>query len=163
MLAMRIKPFFTSVAVPLLIAVLSGNAHGQVSGQPYRISDREVTRLLDRIKSETDTFRKSLKDALNKSRLDRTRREDDINAYVKDFEEQTKRLDDNFDHHRSSAADVDSVLSRAARIDGFMIRYPLTPRAQGDWTRLRADLDQLAVAFNVSWRWGSLGPVWPVN
>ena len=158
---MRTKPFFTSVALSLLIAVLSINATGQVSGQPYRISDREVTRLLDRIKSETDTFRKSLKDALNKSRFDRTRREDDINGYVKDFEEQTKRLDDNFDHHRSSAADVDSVLSRAARIDGFMIRYPLTPRAQGDWARLRADLDQLAVAFSVSWRWGSLGPALP--
>jgi len=158
---MRIKPFFTSVALSLLIAVLSVNAAGQVSGPPYRISDREVTRLLDRIKSETDTFRKSLKDALNKSRFDRTRREDDINAYVKDFEEQTKRLDDDFDHHRSSAADVDSVLSRAARIDGFMIRYPLTPRAQGDWTRLRGDLDQLALAFNVSWRWGSLGPGLP--
>jgi hypothetical protein len=158
---MRTKPFFASAALSLLIAVLSVNAHGQVSGQPYRISDREVTRLLDRIKSETDTFRKSLKDALNKSRFDRTRREDDINGYVKDFEAQTKRLDDNFDHHRSSAADVDSVLSRAARIDGFMIRYPLTPRAQGDWARLRADLDQLAAAFNVAWRWGSLGPGLP--
>ena len=161
MLAMRTKPFLASVALSLLTAVLSLNAHGQVSGQPYRISDREVTRLLDRIKSETDTFRKSLKDALNKGRFDRTRREDDINAYVKDFEAQTKRLDDNFDHHRSSAADVDSVLSRAARIDGFMIRYPLTPRAQGDWARLRGDLDQLAVAFNVSWRWGSLDPGLP--
>ena len=155
---MRIKLFFTAAAPSLLIAVLSISAPGQVSGQPYRISDREVTRLLDRIKSETDTFRKSLKDALNKSRFDRTRREGDINAYVKDFEAQTKRLDDNFDHHRSSSADVDSVLSRAARIDGFMIRYPLTPRAQGDWARLRGDLDQLANAFNVSWRWGSLGP-----
>jgi len=133
---------------------LASNAAGQVTGEPYRVSDKEVVRLLDRIKNETDTFRKSLKDALNKSRFDRTRREDDINAYVKNFEEETKRLDDNFDHHKSTTSDVDSVLDRAARIDGFMSRYPLTGRAQGDWATLRADLEQLASAYNVSWRWG---------
>lgn len=133
---------------------LGSNAAGQVVGEPYRVSDKEVVRLLDRIKNETDTFRKSLKDALNKSRFDRTRREDDINAYVKNFEEETKRLDDNFDHHKSTTSDVDSVLDRAARIDGFMSRYPLTGRAQGDWATLRADLEQLASAYNVSWRWG---------
>jgi archaellum component FlaC len=135
--------------------VMTSSAAAQVAGQPYRISDRELVRLLDRIKSETKSFRSSLKDALNKSRFDRTRREDDINAYVKDFEEQTKRLDDNFDHHRSTTGDVDSVLDRAARIDGFMNRYALMTRVQGDWARLRADLDQLAEAYNVSRRWGS--------
>src|SRR5881397_874936 len=123
------------------------SAAAQVTGQPYRISDRELIRLLDRIKSETKNFRNSLKDALNKSRFDRTRREDDINAYVNDFEEQTKRLDDNFDHRRSTTGDVDSVLQRAARIEAFMNRSALTARAQSDWARLRADLDQLAAAY----------------
>jgi hypothetical protein len=142
----------TLLAFAFVLATAS-SAFPQVTGEPYRISDRELVRLLDRIKSETKSFRNSLKDALNKSRFDRTRREDEINAYVKDFEEQTKRLDDNFDHHRSTAADVDSVLQRAVRIDGFMNRFGLTPRAQGDWARLRADIDQLAAAYNVSWRW----------
>src|SRR5262249_23150449 len=81
-------------------------------------------------------------------------REDEINAYVKDFAENTKRLDDRFDHHKSTTEDVDSVLDRAARIDGFMSRYSLTARAQEDWSTLRADLAQLADAYNISWRWG---------
>ena len=134
---------------------LAATAEAQVVGQPYRISDREVARLLDRIKSKTNTFRGSLKKALNKSRLDRTQREEDINAYVKAFEDETKRLDDHFDHHKSTTADVDLVLQRAARINTFMILHPLDARAQGDWATLRTDLDLLANAYNISWQWGS--------
>ncbi len=132
--------------------VATGGA--QVVGQPYRISDREVARLLDRIKSKTNTFRESLKKALNKSRIDRTQREEDINAYVKAFEEETKRLDDHFDHHKSTTADVDSVLQRASRINTFMTLHPLDARAQGDWATLRTDLELLANAYNISWQWG---------
>src|SRR5712691_10751272 len=138
---MRTKSFLLSVALLLTATLLSVNAAAQVVGQPYRISDREVTRLLDRIKNKTAGFRQSLKNALNKSRLDRTRREDDINAFVKAFEEETKRLDDHFDHHKSTTADVDSVLQRASRIDTFMTLHPMDARAQSSaqssWATLR--------------------------
>jgi len=156
---MRTK-LFPLVCLLLTMTGFATSATAQIPGQPYRISDREVASLLDQIKKESNTFRNSLKDALNKSRFDRTRWENDINAFVKDFEEQTKRLDDNFDHHKSTVADVDSVLSRAARIDQFVTRHTLTSRAQSDWSVLRADLDRLASAYNVSWRWGEeVGPV----
>lgn len=151
---MRTKIFFLAFSLAVLMTLVS-TAGAQVVGQPYRISDRDVVQLLDRIKSETSTFRDSLKKALNKSRLDRTTREDDINAYVKAFEEETKRLDDNFDHHKSTVADVDSVLQSASRIYTFMALHPLDARVQGDWATLRADLDLLANAYNTSWQWGS--------
>ncbi len=136
----------------LLLLVSSGKA--QVTGQPYRITDREVARLLDRIRSKTNTFRDSLKKALNKSRLDRAQREENINDYVKAFEEETKRLDDHFDHHKSTVADVDSVMQRASRINTFMTLHPLDAPAQGDWATLRTDLELLANAYNISWQWG---------
>jgi hypothetical protein len=157
---MRTQILLITSLLVLIGTALAPEAAAQIPGQPYRISDREVARLLDQIKKESNNFRNSLKDALNKSPFDRTSRENDINAYVKDFEEQTKRLDDNFDNHKSTVADVDSVLSRAARIDQFMTRNPLTSRAQGDWSALRSDLDRLASTYSVSWRWGGeLGPV----
>ena len=156
-ITMRTKIFL--LAGSLVLAAFVTTASGQIPDQPYRISDREVAKLLDQIKKESNSFRNSLKDALNKSRFDRTRSENDINAYVKDFEEQTKRLENNFDNHKSTVADVDGVLSRAARIDAFMSRYALLPRAQADWAILRGDLDRLAATYNVSWRWGGeLGP-----
>lgn len=152
MLAMRTKLFLFVFSLAAVMTFVS-SAAAQVSGQPYRISDREVARLLDRIKSKTGTFRQSLKKALNKSRIDRTQREEDINAYVKAFEEETKHLDEHFDHHKSTVADVQSVLNRASRIDAFMIRHPLDTRVQGDWATLRADLELLGNAYNINWQW----------
>jgi len=155
---MRTKLTLLVSATALVLTALVTSSLAQL--QPYRVSDREVAKLLDQIKKESDRFRKGLKDALNKSRFNSTEREADINAYVKDFEEQTKRLKDNFDAHRSTTGDVDAVLIRGARIDAFMSRYPLTPRAQGDWSALRGNLEVLASTYNVSWRWGGeLGPV----
>lgn len=129
----------------------------QVVGQPYRLSDKEVGRMIKQIEDQTKTFRKSLDSALDHSRFNSTRRENDINAFVKEFEEQTKRLHDRFDDHKSVAADVEGVLDRAAAIDGFMSRQRLSGRAEEDWFALRTRLDELAQAYNVSWRWG--GPV----
>lgn len=153
MAAMRTKLILLIFSFTTLLVLVS-SADAQVAGQPYRITDREVARLLDRIRSKTNTFRDSLKKALNDSRLDRTQREENVNDYVKAFEEETKRLDDHFDHHKSTVADVDSVMQRAARINTFMILHPLDARVQGDWATLRTDLELLANAYNITWQWG---------
>ena len=129
-------------------------ALGQVLGEPYRLNDKQVEKIIRQVEKQADTFRKSLHDGLNKSRFDQTRREDAINDFVKEFSKQTSRLHDNFNHHKSTAPDVEAVLDRAARIDGFMSRYPVTGHAQNDWSALRTSLNELAQAYNVTWRWG---------
>src|SRR5439155_17964264 len=91
--------------------------------------------------------------ALDKSRFDGTRREDDINAFVKDFYKETKTLHDHFDSHKSTAGDVQTVLDRAAQIDQFMRRNRLKKDAPKDWTVVRAYLDELARVYRVTWRW----------
>lgn len=144
------------LATTLAVLFFAVATEAQVVGQPYRLSDKEVDRMLKQIENQTRTFRKSLDSALDRSRLNGTRREDDINKFVKAFEEQTKRLRDRFNDHKSVAADVEAVLDRAAAIDGFMGRQRLRGRAEQDWFVLRSNLDSLAQAYNVSWRWTGL-------
>jgi hypothetical protein len=48
---------------------------------------------------------------------------------------------------------VQAVLDRAASIDVFMRRRGLTQKAQNEWSALRENLDQLATAYSVEWRW----------
>ena len=111
--------------------------------------------MIHRIEKQSDKFRVALDATLDKSRLDGTRLEDDINAFVKEFYAQTKTLHDHFDAHKSSNADVQSVLDRAARIDDFMRRNRLKKKnAEKEWAKLRVNLDELARDYNVSWRWG---------
>ena len=139
-------------------ALLISTSKAQEIGAPYRLRDKDVERILRRIEQQSDRFRSSLDSALDKSRFNGTHREDDINAFVKDFYEQTKRLRNRFDKHQSTDPDVEAVLDRAARIDNFMSRNRLSPKAQDDWANLKTNLDELALAYNVSWRWGDYRP-----
>ncbi|MFZ0063338.1 MAG: hypothetical protein WAL47_15000 [Pyrinomonadaceae bacterium] len=125
----------------------------EVQPRPYRVSDKQVERLLRNSEKAADAFRGSLDRALDRSRLDGTAREDDINQFVKEFNDATRQLRDRFNGRASVAADVESVLNHAGRIDLFMRRHPLDRRAQSNWLKLRNELDQLSRAYNVMWDW----------
>lgn len=124
-----------------------------VSSSPFRLNDEQVKGLLGRIERNADSFRKSLNDALDKTDFNGTKAEDNINDFVKEFEHATDHLKDRFGKKQSASRDAEEVLQRAARIDAFMHNHSLTERAQNDWSQLRGNLDELATAYGVSWRW----------
>jgi outer membrane lipoprotein SlyB len=126
--------------------------------QPYRVTEREVNQLLRRIENRADRFKNSLGRALDRSRLDNTRREDNINQLVADFEQATNQLRERFNNRTSTTSDVQMVLDRAAWIDRFMQRRQLANNAEQQWSMLRNDLNQLANYYNVSWNWSNLPP-----
>ncbi|HXG83609.1 MAG TPA: YMGG-like glycine zipper-containing protein [Pyrinomonadaceae bacterium] len=120
----------------------------------YRVNDSQVETLLRRVETKSDRFRTSLDRALDRSRLDNTNREDNINEFVVDFENSTDELRRKFDGRTSVDADVSNVLVRAARIDDFMRRNLRNNRVvQNNWTSLRTDLNLLSsyysLAFNL--------------
>jgi DNA repair exonuclease SbcCD ATPase subunit len=160
---MRIKINLIALFFVVTFLGVVTRTQAQVVGQPYRLSDKEVEQILHRIENQANTFRRSLDAALDRSRLNGTNREDEINAFIKNFDEQTKRLHDRFDDHKSVAADVETVLNRAADIDQFMRRQPLNERAQNDWSAVRASLDELAAAYNVAWRWEGIAVLSPTT
>jgi hypothetical protein len=146
----------TLIAISLLFAMMSVCSLAQGQETPYRISDKQVEQSLKRLKKDADRFRKDLDSALDRSRLDGTNREDDINAFVKDFDKATSNLYERFKDHKSVSADVQAVLDRAARIEQFMRRQQFrNGKAQRDWSAVRADLDQLSQEYNVTWNWGT--------
>ena len=153
------KPRLIALSLSLMFFGIAGEAIGQVLGQPHRLDDKQVEQIIHRVENQANAFRKSLDESLDKSRLDGTKREDDINAFIKEFDKETARLHDHFDNHKSAGADVEAVLDRAVRIDEFMSRHSLTERPQNEWRTLKANLDELAQAYNVSWRWNAYSPI----
>jgi len=146
-----LKSMTAAVAVGLLSVVSYPAAvHAQ---EPTRLSDDQVERLLERIEQSADKFRSSIDDALDKSSADDSKVEKDINRYVEAFENATDRLESRFDDDKSSAEDVQEVLTRAASINSLMARQAFTDRAQADWRLLRSDLNELARAYGVTWEW----------
>ena len=120
---------------------------------PYRMTQSEMRNLLSRIETETDRFSNDIPGALDRSRLNGSDREDDINQMVTDFEHATDQLKQHFDNNTSAASDVQNVLQRAAHLDGVMTRNRFNNRTERDWAVLKNDLNLLASNYNVVWNW----------
>ena len=139
----------------VLILVASFAVMVRAQDTPYRLNDKEVKKLLAQLKKDTGRFRKSFDSSLDHSRLNGSHREDDINRFLKNYEDATERLYSRFKDNKSVGADVEAVLDGAAEIDRFMTRRLASERAERDWGEVRQDLRRLAEAYNVSWRWWS--------
>jgi hypothetical protein len=119
----------------------------------YRNNQVQTQQLLRRLETNAERFRLSLSQAMDQSRIDNTRREDNINAVLDDFNGIVDHLRERNDQQQLAAADVEALLARASRLDRFMTNQNnrLSVRAQNDWSLLRTDLDQLASMYNVAW------------
>lgn len=131
--------------------IAADTTHAQT--RAYRVSDRQVQTLITRIEVRTDSFKDALNRALDRSRLNNSNTEDNVIAFVEDFERATDRLRENFDDRRSVSADVEEILSRAAAINDFMRRNRLNAASQREWTNIRTDLNTLAQYYNVRSNW----------
>ena len=145
------KRVLTILNILMLVGVFSVVARAQDT--PYRLNDKQVKKLLAQLKKDTGKFRKSIDSSLDRSRLNGTNREDDINKFIKNYEDATERLYSRFKDNKSVGADVEAVLDGAAEIDRFMTRRLANERTERDWASVRQDLRQLAEAYNVNWRW----------
>ena len=137
-----------------LIVALAGVAITAQAQRPYR-NDRAVRQILTRLDNRTNQFRNSMDAALDRSRIDGTRREDNINQFITDFDNAVERLSERVNNRTETTADVQEVLTIATRIDRFMQRNRLNANAQNDWLALRSDVNQLASAYNITWDWNT--------
>lgn len=156
---MRYKRMFAQLII-LLTAFVAANVcvtNVVFAQRVYRESDYNMRTLIRRIETRTDTFRNTLENALDRSWLNGTAREEEINRLVSDFEFATDQLRTRFDSRQSTSADARAVLDRAARINTFLINNRLEFRVSQDWRALQTDLDQLARAYYITWNWDTIG------
>lgn len=145
-------------ALLTLMVVSAGAASAQFQNQTYRGNTRTVRQLILRIENRTDVFRNTL-NARNQTRIYRTQ---DLNTLAQDLDTAVVQLREKFDRRQSTAADAQEVLNRAAEIDRLVnTRNMRTVAVTRSWTNLRADLNQLARVYNVSWP--TVGQTSPTN
>lgn len=142
-----------SIALSMIgLLLVSGLAQAQTR-QTYRGTFQAVRRIILRVENRSVVFRNSLEDwsRRNPNQTYANVANEDINLFVRDFDDSVRQLRDRFDARQSTASDVQDVLNRAARIDVFLSRRSVDTRTRTQWTNLRADLTQLANAYRVSW------------
>lgn len=134
----------------------------------YRNNAYQTRQLLTRLETNAERFRLSLSQSLDQSRLDGTRREENIADVLDDFNQVVDEVRERNDQQQLAASDVEALLARASRLDRFMSNQSnrqgnrqgnnVSARAQNDWAAVRVDLDQLARMYNVAWNRTNTAP-----
>ena len=122
-------------------------------GQRTTVIRTNVHQIIRNLETDTDTFKTSLDRALDRSALDGTRSEDEINEYVKQFEHATDKLKDKAEDRKHAPYLAREVLVRGRSINTFMGKNRLGQDVDNDWARVRDDLTLLAHGYKINWRW----------
>lgn len=123
------------------------------SNRSFRLSESELTLLIQQIENGGDKFRVSLTDAFDLRPYDRTRSEGNMNDALRGFKKATDQVRIRFDAGQLVSDDVQRLLELAQPIENFTRANSLTDRARDDWSTLRTNLNLLANAYSISPSW----------
>jgi hypothetical protein len=113
-------------------------------------SPKETVRSLE---SNTDKFAESLNKALDASKLDGTKTQDQINGFVDQFEEATDKLEQSVEDQKLAPGAYKVVVKRAKVINKFMLKNKLGPEAEADWAKVRNDINSLGKSYAIVVKW----------
>ena len=141
---------FAGCAAFLMIAMLANTSFGQRRNRWLNYSKQQIEQLLERIEERNDIFTKSFDEALDDSRLDTSRTEENYTDRSRDLENATDELRREFDHNDTrgeTRENVRKVLVLATDINRIMNTRNFGARAENDWKLLRSELNALAKIY----------------
>ena len=115
-------------------------------------NERTLRDAAQRVKNRSRNFQDNLDRALDRSRLDGTRREDRLNDVARDFHNAASRFEDRVDDGRNlnrSTNEARELIQMGARIDRVVSRARLDSRASSDWSQIRQDLRLIADIYGI--------------
>ena len=148
------NPYFrfalAMAAVLLLVPNVAFSQRREARGRLHTKAD--VDRVIKRVEDRSDKFEKEFDKALDRSRLNNTRREDQLNDYAEDLEKATDELRREFDRGDAWAenkAEVRKCLEIATKLNVAMRNRRLGPKVESTWSALRYELNTLADVYNL--------------
>jgi hypothetical protein len=142
--------FVTAAALTaLFVSPVDAGAESRARGRVYTKVD--VGRIIARVEDQSGAFRKAVDRQLDHSRLNGSRREDRINAEVKQYDRTVDALRSEFSRRDSwmeTRGNVERVLRQAADVNRIMHDEKLG-RVENEWGSLRRELNALADVYNL--------------
>ena len=123
------------------------------SSGSLQLSDGDINKLIQLLETGGDAFRTSLTAAFDQTGYAETIPERNMNDALRSLKRETTQLRLQFDNQQQIVVNVELVIDRAAPIDTYLHKNLLTRQVQNDWSSLRADINKLAGAFNLSANW----------
>ncbi len=132
------------------LSFVSANAQGRYRGKFY--SKADVDRIIKRVETRSDEFKKIIDRNLDRSVLDGTRREDNINEQVRELERALDNLRADFDRTdtwQETRRQVQAVLNQADEVNRIVRTLRFNRAVESGWAAMRADLNRLAGVYDL--------------
>ena len=144
--------------IVMLMALVSLPAQAQFWTRSERGRQfEETTWIINDCERRTNTFRGTLRHAINESPLDHSRREEQLNRDADGLENALDRVGDswNRDHDPGKTRRfVAEAVRLSTNINRTMLKWRLNPDAEREWDAVRGELNRLAATFSLpSIRW----------
>jgi hypothetical protein len=151
----KMTTWFSRIALAFVAALLLTPSFA--SAQPREARGKlytkpDVDKIIKRVEDRSDKFEKEFDKALDRSRLNNTRREDQLNDYAEDLEKATDEVREEFDRRDAWAenkAEVRKCLEIATKLNVAMRNRRLGPKVETTWSALRYELNTLADVYNL--------------
>ncbi len=114
-----------------------------------RLSDKDLQRVMQNLKDDSQPFRQNFANALKKSTVGKTSREKDARALTDTFAKEANQALETFKHKQKADQQVAALVNTAAKIDPLVYSLQLDSLTTSQWERLRAELHQIAQAYGV--------------
>lgn len=147
------KVIMASIAL-FMLAAMSIPAEAQYNrryrGRGY--PKAQVEQIIRRLENQSDRFVRSFDRSLDNSRVDGTRREDNLNQRARDLENALDALRQEFDRtdrYQDTRTQVSGVLNVAEDINRAVRNRRLRGNTERLWSRVRTELNSLASVYNL--------------
>lgn len=147
-----------ALCLPVVAAAQWGGYPDNRNGSYGRYDDRYLRDSVKRLDSLAKKFESDMDRALDRSRVDGTRREDQINSMVHDFRRAVGNLKSRVGNGRDlnrSENEAAQVLQLADQIDRIGVRR-LDSRTSSEWSQIQSELRNISDIYRLNYR-GSYG------
>ena len=143
---------FTAIAVCCMVMALASPGFAQWRGSSRSYTRVSIDRLIRQAENRSDQFVAIFDQALDRSRLEGTIREDRLNERALQLERELNIVRQEFNrtgNHYNIRLHVSNALNVAQSINTVMRNRRLHPVAERQWMLLRSDLNRLAAVYNL--------------
>ena len=154
---MKLRKYFSIAAVLISFFALADTASAQRRVRLHEtrgqvVNKAQVKAIIERVETRVDYFVKQFDKSLDRSRLDGSDREDQLNKRAKDLEHATDDMRKHFDVTDKWIDNRDEVrkcLNIASDIDKAMRNRRLGGVTETNWANVRFELNSLADVYNM--------------
>ncbi len=140
------------VGLATFVMPIDTNAQVGILRNQNRYSKADVSRIIAKLETSSNVFRRDFDRAMDNSSLNGTSAEDRYNDNVRDYENALDRLRSQFDRNDSwweTRNDVSNVIREAQTVNTMMNTISFRRTLENRWNTMRNDLNTLADTYDL--------------